>query len=336
MNKSFLVIISLLVLGLGCEKKMQEPTVTRTYPIMGTIAEIKLYGEAKAANLAADQVQDEFLAVQAACNIFDQNSEISRLNKSAGETTFKCSPLLWEVLLASKKYYELSDGAFDISAKPLMSLWGFYRKRQKLPSVEEIARAQKHVGLEKVHFDLGNQSIKFLDPELSLDLGGIAKGFAVDRAYQAALDCGIRSGTINLGGNVRCLPEPPPNRDAYIIGVRHPRDKNGLCGTVSINNMAFATSGDYEKYVAIEGKRFTHIMDPKSGHPVSGMLAVTVIAPLGVDTDGLSTSIFIQGESLARKVRAANPRTQILIIRENSGSQTEMIKIGDAWENCWR
>lgn len=337
-----LACLALLALGLvaGCDPRRPHdaaaPTVVRQYPVMGTMAEVKLYGDPAAAARAADAVQAQFLAVEQACNIFAPDSEISLLNAQAGQKPFACSALLWDVLADSRRFHALSEGAFDITARPLMDLWGFYRQRQQLPDDTEIAAARRHVGLAKVVFDDAARSVRFLDPDVRLDLGGIAKGYAVDRAVAAALAQGITAGTINLGGNVACLPEPPPGRDAYRIGVRHPRHPGELCGVVAIpGGFAMATSGDYEKSVEIAGRRFTHIMDPATGRPVPDMLAVTVITPRAVDSDGLSTAIFIRGESLARRACTEIPGTRALIIHASpSTTKPEVIRLGPGWEDC--
>jgi thiamine biosynthesis lipoprotein len=312
-----------------------EPSVIRHYPVMGTMAEVKLYGEEAAAARAADAVQAEFLAVEKACSIFDPESEISRLNERAGKAPVACSELLWGVLVSARRFHAFSDGAFDITARPLMDLWGFYRKRQALPDEAEIAAARQRIGLDKVAFDDAARSIRFLAPDVRLDLGGIAKGYAVDRAVAAAVAQGITAGTINLGGNVACLSAPPPGRDTYHVGIRHPRHRDTLCGRVAISGgLAMATSGDYERSVEIEGRRFAHIMDPATGRPVADMLGVTVITPLAVDSDGLSTAIFIRGEALARRACTEIPGTRVLIIRSVPGGDPEILRLGPGWEEC--
>jgi len=334
--------LAILVPGLagGCgprpSREASAPAVERQYPVMGTMAEVKLYGEAAAAARAADAVQAEFLAVETDCSIFNPESEISRLNARAGAEPFACSPLLWEVLAEARRFHALSDGAFDITARPLMDLWGFYRQRQELPDDAEVAAARRHVGLGKVAFDDAARTVRFLDPDVRLDLGGIAKGYAVDRAVAAALAAGVTAGTINLGGNVATLPKPPPGRDAYRIGVRHPRRPGELCGIVALpGGFAMATSGDYEKYVEIAGRRFTHIMDPATGRPVADMLAVTVITPRAVDSDGLTTAIFIRGEPLARRACADIPGTRALLIHApHNATEPEILRLGPGWEDC--
>jgi thiamine biosynthesis lipoprotein len=308
---------------------------TRQYPIMGTMAQVTVYGSKELTEKAADAVQDEFIRVENHCNIFNPDSELSRLNKSAFNEPFKCSDLLWDILMESKRFYQISNGAFDISAKPLMKLWGFYRKQKKLPDQSEIDKVLKYTGLDKVKFNEQDHSIKFTIPDLSLDLGGIAKGYAVGLAAKKAKELGISRGLINLGGNMYCFPEPPPGKKAYTIAIRNPLDKSTVCGTVDLKNTSVATSGNYERYVIIDGQRYTHIMNVKTGKPVKNMLSATVITPLATDSDALSTSIFINGEAFARKICAKFPATSVLIIRhpENQPDKTEVIKIGSIWKN---
>jgi thiamine biosynthesis lipoprotein len=308
-------------------------TVERTLPVMGTISQYKLYGDKKTVEKASDKVRDVFFEVQNTCNIFDQNSELSQLNRTAAEKPFKCSLLLWEILMQSKRAYELSDGAFDITARPLMQLWGFYRKRgDALPSPEEIAATMKTVGMDKVVFDQQAKTVKFKVTGVSFDLGGIAKGFAVDRAADAVKELGIKQGIINLAGNIYCFPEPLPSRLNYKIGIKDPFNKEAICGHVNLLNESIATSGNYERYVTIKGKRYTHIMDIRTGKPVSHMLSVTIITPSATDADFLSTSVFINGPEFAEKIIKKIPQTEILIIRESESDKPEIIQFGNKWK----
>ncbi len=316
------------------ESKTEAKKATRNYPIMGTMASVTLYGPYELTEKAADTVYDVFKEVETTCNIFNPQSELARLNKEAFEHPFKCSPLLWDALQGGRKAWKMSNGAFDITARPLMVLWGFYRKQKKLPSAEEINKALSVVGLDKVEFNDKNRTVKFKVKGMSFDLGGIAKGFAVDRAVNAVKKLGVKRGIINLAGNMYCFPEPPPGRDFYLIGIRNPVCKAEECGIIEIKDISIATSGNYERYVVIDGKRYTHIMNVKTGQPVTGMLSVSVVTPLAETADALSTSIFINGEEFARKICSELPRTSALIIRESNqpGKKFDIIKIGEIWE----
>jgi len=316
------------------ENGMRMTSVERVYPVMGTMATVKIYGPDEITDKAADKVQDVFQDVQDVCNIFDPKSEVARLNATAADKPFRCTQMLWDLLQISRKAYEISDHSFDITVKPLMDVWGFYRSREMMPSEQEIKNAMKLVGLNKVIFNDKAHTVSFPVKGMAFDLGGIAKGFAVDVASDAIKSMGINSGTIDLGGNIYCLPVPPPAKSAYSIAVRNPIKKNEICGAVEVKDQALSTSGNYERYVIIGDKQYTHIIDAKKGIPVADMLAVTVITPKAVDADYLSTSIFINGPEFAEKIRANYPRTSFLVIRRNAeNSSPEVIKIGGIWGN---
>ncbi|QSH41488.1 FAD:protein FMN transferase [Lentisphaerota bacterium ZTH] len=340
------ILFAILVIGLiwsTMTKKTDKQTskqevkfsqTERKYPIMGTFARIMLFGKKQMlVDQAADRVMDIFENIQSTCNIFDPDSELSRLNQTAYDRPFKCSPQLWSFLEVSRKAYQLSDGAFDITARPLMKLWGFYSKRGNLPSAAEIKKAESKIGLDKVIFNDEEKTVKFTVKGMSFDLGGIAKGIAVQAAANAVMKMGVKSGIIDLGGNMFCLPKPPLNRpgsEAYLIGIRNPLHTQQIMGVVEMLDQAVATSGNYERYVTIDGHHYTHIMDPRTGKPVEDMLSVTIVTPNAGDADFLSTAVFIRGEQFARDILKKFKDTGIIIIRrcKQNKKKLELLKLG--------
>ena len=313
------------------EINSNQQKTERNFPVMGTFAQTIIYGEPELTEKASATVREVFTLVEKKCNIFDPKSEIYRLNKTAYKKAFKCSPLLWNMFNSSRRAYDLSGGAFDVSARPLMQLWGFYRKRgDTLPTVEEVKKAQSIIGLDKVIFDNKNHTVKFTVPGMSIDFGGIAKGVAVQIAVQKIKAMGIKHGVIDLGGNMYCLGRPPAPKEFYIIGIRDPLAKNKICAKLSLRNQAVATSGSYERYVTIKGRHYTHIMNPKTGKPVEDMLSVSILTSNAGDADFLSTAIFIRGVDFAKLICKANPDTGVFIVRRNpkDKSKTETVKIG--------
>jgi len=292
------------------------PSQTIDFPVMGTVGSVTVYGrDGKVLEKALDEAQKTIREVETRCNIFKPDSELSRLNAAAFREEVACSPLLWEVLCEAERFYKLSDGAFDVTVKPLMSLWGFHRKRSTLPSDREITETMKKVGFDKVRLNPEKHSVRFLSDGVGIDLGGIAKGFALDKAVDTLRKNGIENAVINLGGNIRCLTaHDKPDR---IIGVRDPIHTDQVIARVHLRNNCIATSGDYERYVVIDGKHYTHIIHPHTGHPVSDMLSVTILTPRGVDSDALSTATFILGESFAEKICRDFPDTGVLMVRRN-------------------
>ncbi len=328
-----LLIILALITIISCNKRSTGTKAVRRYSVMGgIILEIKLYGEPDQLKAVFDIIYKKVSEVDKICNLYSPTSELSQLNNTAYAKPFVCSELLWDVLMESKKYYELSEGAFDISATPLMKLWGFYRKRKTLPSEKELNEAQKLVGLHKVIFDSEAKSVKFTLPGMRLDLGGIAKGYAVNLAAKFAKKENVKIGIINLGGNAYCFPEPFPEKKTYTIAVRDPLGENSICGVVELLDQSVATSGDYERYVVINGRHYAHIMNPETGDPVENMLSVTVITPSATVSDALSTIVFIKGAKFAEKYNKRHAETSFLIIKRNSKGIPEGIQIGDVWK----
>lgn len=305
--------------------------MSRSVPAMGTILEIKLYGEKASLPGAADAAAGEIRRIEKVFSIFG-DGEAVWINDSASKAPVKCSTEMWSIIMECRKYHQVSGGAFDITIRPMMQLWGFYMKREQMPSDGEIKEALARTGFEKLRLDEKEKTIFFTVDGMSLDFGGIVKGYAVDRAVAKIMEKGVMSGFVNLGGNIRTLPEPPPGKESYKIGVRHPTRSSDICGFAEIaDGKALATSGNYERYVVLENKHITHIINPDGGRPVENMLSVTVIAPDAMVADALSTSVFIGGCGLAAKIHSGNPQIEFLVIRRGAGGRERVEKFGDSW-----
>jgi thiamine biosynthesis lipoprotein ApbE len=265
--------------------------------IMGTYVEVTIYGEDATTNEKA--LEAAFKAIEAvdkSMSDYKSDSEVSEINRAAEKNPVKVSDPLIEVLEASKKYYKWSRGAFDITVAPLMVSWGFkkhVKEVKTLPTQEEISKLLNLIGSDKVTLSEGNL-VKLEEPGMAIDLGAIAKGYAVDKAVEALKAFNVVSALVNAGGDLFAF-NSPPERPFWDIGLQNPKDKQSLLGTLKIKDMAVATSGNYEKYFMFEEKRYTHIMDPRTGYPVSGMASTTVIAKSAMEADALSTSVFVLG-----------------------------------------
>ena len=334
---------SILVLALGIgvavrhgpgrdPSELAPDPYERQFAVLDTYASLKFWAPTGKAEAAADAVAAELLAFHELINIFDETSELSRLNLSAAAEAFVCSPALWRALTAARRAYEDSGGAFDVSVGPLMKLWGFHRRRNTLPSDAEVASCLASVGLDKADFDDEAKTVRFTAPGMSLDLGGIAKGYALDLVSETVRTQGVRRGLIDLGGNIRCLDEPPPGRTAYSIGVRHPFANDELLGTIDVLDCSIATSGNYEQFVELEGKKVSHIVDPRTGRPVANVASVTVVTPAGVDSDVFSTAIFVGGDAVAETLCATRQRTGVLRVELDETGKSVIHKSGWVWE----
>ncbi len=328
MKKAVCLIFISMVL-MSCKRSAESPYVMQKL-LLGTSVAVKFYAPEAQASKAANEIFDFLQQLHDTVNVFDKESEISRLNRSAGIKPFKCSDLLWDILQAGRRGYEISEGCFDISTGPLMRLWGFHRKRSQWPSELEIAKVKALVGLDKVKFNDAEKSVAFSVEGMYLDFGGIAKGFALDRCRQIAEDNGIVCGVIDLGGNVYCFSTPPEEREFYNVGIRKPRN-GGFSDVLKIKNRFVATSGDYERFTFIDGKRVTHIVDPRTGLPIENRGSVSVVTAGGVESDIFSTAIFVGGEVMAKKLVGKNPELQYMIIDFQENGKFKYSVFGDVW-----
>lgn len=300
--------------------RSQEEYHTVSFPAMGTVASVSLYTDREGFFRAVESVKAEFRRVTEIADLHSADSELSQLNRDAAKAPFVCSPELWAILRESRRAYKLSEGAFDISVKPLMTLWGFYRKRSQAPDAAEIAAVKALTGLEKVVFDDRNRSVRFSRPGMALDLGGIAKGFAIEKAAAAVVSSGITRGVLDLGGNLRLLPDLPPGKEAYRIGIRRPSRKNGGVMPEILRlrgDLAVSSSGDYERYVKLGGKYYGHIIDPATGIPAPRNYAVTAVCANATVSDWFSTAVFLRGEKMAEKLKKIFPEADFIIIKKD-------------------
>ncbi|MEK6728175.1 MAG: FAD:protein FMN transferase [Candidatus Omnitrophota bacterium] len=260
---------------------------------------------------AAQIVFNEIKRIDNLLSKYKPDSEISQLN-SLGK--LRVSDDTMYVLGKAKEFYLASDGEFDITVGPLLDLWGFSEHKYYLPTAEEIKNAKSRVGFNKIILNEGDNMIEFSIPGMKVDLGGIAKGFAVDCAVKKLKEAGIKSCLINAGGQIHCLGDKFGK--AWQIAIRNPRTE-GLFETLQLKDKAVSTSGDYQQFFIKNKKRYSHILSPKTGGPVNnGIASVTVVASDGLTADALSTTIFAIGikrwEALSKKY----PDVRVKIIED--------------------
>ena len=291
-------LAAILILSAACAPR---ETYTKETFVMGTKAWVTIAGMSdRDAERAAQAAFREMYRIESVMSTWRPSSEISRLNAGANGTPFAASSELYSLIDSSFFYSRATSGAFDVTVRPLVRLWGFQGGTAKLPSDGEIARAMSLVGFEKVALDPSRSTIT-LPPGIEIDLAGIAKGYAVDRCVAALAGLGVRNALVNIGGNIYAMGAPTGEK-GWRIGVRDPKGGLETVGTLFLRDEAVATSGNYENFAEIEGRRYGHIIDPRTGRPVSRVLSVTVVAPTGLASDALSTGLFVLGPDHARAV----------------------------------
>ena len=270
--------------------------------VMGTFARVVAVAkDASTGDKCVEAALAEIRKVDDLMSDYQEDSEISRINKEAAQKAVPVSESTFEILQKSVAFSQLTDGAFDITVGPLVDVFHKTQEERVAPTQEQIEQARAKVGFEKLILDRENRTVRFEVDGMRLDLGAIAKGYGVDKAVEAARRCGAIGVMVDIGGDVRCFGEPPEGRDVWRIGLQDPNSAvegmsgGGLVLTLNVTNAAVATSGDYQQFVLIEGKRYSHIMNRKTGMSVEGLSSVTIIADNATDADALATSVSVMG-----------------------------------------
>ena len=305
-RRVLLPLISLVFFAFlsGCFK---EVYFTRRGFAMGTFIEVTCLSES-----GAKIVFDEFKRLEGIFSNFSDTSEVSRLNKTgrlyAGT---ELRALIKESIQVSRE----SNGAFDITCAPLVDIWKKAIKNKSLPDKREIKKALSLVGYKKIHLDESAGLVSFRQKNMEIDLGAIAKGFAIDSAIERLKASGINSALVNAGGEIYCLGTR--SGKLWKVAIQDPRKCRDNIATLLLSNKAISTSGDYQQFFEIKAKRYSHIIDPHTGYPVDkGIIQVTVVADDATTADFLSTAVFVLGEKqgleLAKKFKA----TTVRIVRQ--------------------
>ncbi len=314
-------ILSLALSGAVLDPPAQgvaEPKLTRfefTQPHMGTQFRIVLFAPDEAtATKAATAAFQRIAQLDDIMSDYKETSELMRLCDQAGGPPVKVSPDLWLVLSEAQKLAMRTDGAFDVTVGPASRLWRRSRRLRQLPEPERLARAMELVGYQKVRLDEKNRTAQLDKKGMVLDLGGIAKGYAADEAQKVLKQHGIKSALVAAGGDV-AVSAPPPGAEGWKVGVA-PLDSPDKPPTrfLMLRDAAVSTSGDAEQYVEINGVRYAHILDPKTGLGLTGRNSVTVVARNGITSDSLATAVCVLGPERGMKVVEETEGTAALIL----------------------
>lgn len=290
---SVLMLCSLLFLITGCGP---SKTVTRTDFALDTVVTITVYNEDDESVL--EEPFNLIRRLNEKLDAFSESSEVSAINQKAGIEGVKVSEDTFKLIKQGLIYGEKTDGKFDITIGPLVDLWNIKEPEKGIvPNKESIETARAKVDYRKVLLNDTEQTIFLKEPGMKINLGAIAKGYIGDRVKTQMEEAGIEHAVINLGGNV-VLIGGKDKRTAFNVGVENPENTSGdPIGMLTISDKSIVTSGDYQRYfVGENGKRYHHIIDPKTGYPAeSGLHQVTIVTDSSTDADALSTSLFLMG-----------------------------------------
>lgn len=309
--------------------------VYQTRYLMGTLATLYAWGDDE--ELTSDAINRAFEAMEKVDRLmsnYKPDSELSQINRGAGVQPVDVSPETMTVIKAAIGYSQLSDGAFDVTIAPLVKSWGFFTKQGRVPSEEEIQSKRALIDYRQIQIDEKEGRIFLRQPLMEIDLGGIAKGYGVDKAIEALKNAGITTAMVNLSGNIYVLGNPP-DQSKWEIGVQEPKAKNKIIGVLSLKDKAISTSGNYENYFVIDGKRYGHLIHPQTGYPVDNqLLGITIVTDGAMAADALSTAVFILGEEKGKVLIKKLAGVEAVIISETDGEQQE-IWISDGLKAAW-
>jgi len=287
-----------------------------TYPgrTMGTYVHVTLVtaDSAASAPLAAHTLA-VFRRVDSLMSNWTTTSEVARLNREAGAGPVTVHPEVAKVLAYALELYPQTDKTFDITVEPLVRAWGFLGGRPHVPSDSEVAAAFRRVGASQVKFDPVTRSLRFENAGVRIDLGGIAKGWAVDAAAETLRVHGVQDALVDLTGNMFAMGHPA-SATGWRIGVRDPRDRVPYFARLTLSGEGISTSGKYEQFVTSEGHIYGHIMDPRTGRPAEGLISVTLVSKSAFTCDAWDTPLFVLGAARARELAIAHPEFAAILV----------------------
>lgn len=286
---------------------------------MGSTYSVVVYGGDEARLRAA--VEDASLEARRLDQLLSNYipaSEWSQVNREASSKPVRISTELFQLLAACVAYSRESDGAFDITVGPLMRVWGFYKGSGHLPHRAEVRGAMAQVGYQNIVLDAKNSTVRFAKEGVEIDPGGIGKGYAVDKMVEVLRQDGITSALVSASGSSIYGIGAPPNEAGWKIKIRDPKDASKSVAEVVLHDNSLSTSGNYEKFFFAEGKLYSHIMDPRTGYPSEGMLAVSVVSPRTIDSEAWCKPYYIRGRAWAGQHK--KPEFKVFLCEDKMGS----------------
>ena len=291
-------------------------------PHMGTQCRIVLYTvDEQSASSAARAAFSRIARLDAILSDYREDSELMQICGKSGCDPVVAGQELFTVLDRAQQLSRSTDGAFDVTVDPVVRLWRQARRQHRLPEASRLAEARSLVGYRNLVLDQDHRTVRLLRRGMRLDLGGIAKGYAADEAMSELKKCGVTSALVAMGGDI-VVSAPPPDQEGWIIGVAAPGGvQPSLIESLVLHDAAVSTSGDSEQFVEIDGTRFSHIVDPRTGMAVVGRSNVTVTARQGIASDSLATAVSVLGPDAGLRLIESIPDAAALIVQATQQGQ---------------
>jgi thiamine biosynthesis lipoprotein len=312
LKAKFLAFLSLFVLAIG--STAAQGTYKRTLKLMGSRFDITVVADNKAkGDTYLDLAVEEISRIEQLISSWDPKSQTSAINKNAGIAPVRVDQELFDLIKRAKGISRLTDGAFDISYASMDKIWKFDGSMKVMPSEEQIQNSVIKVGYQNVLLNDEDVTVFLKLEGMKIGFGAIGKGYAADKAKELLQEKGVTAGIINASGDMNTWGKQI-NGEEWKVAITNPLDKNKTFAILPISNGAVVTSGNYEKFVNFNGKRYSHIIDPRNGYPSTGIISVTVFAPKAELADALATSVFVMGKEVGLNRINQLPKIECIII----------------------
>jgi len=296
----------------SCGSGPSDELYRSTRFLMGTLVEVTVSGPKDRAKADSEAIFNEMKRVEDLAS-FHKPSALAKVNASSGGPPVKTDPELLKLIREALNIARETGGAYDPTVGAVTRLWNFSGGEPRLPSQVEIDQALAKVGWERVKIDESAGTVELPAAGMALDLGGIAKGYSLDRAREVIKSLDIKAALVNAGGDIVAVGEKAPGKP-WRVGVQDPRNPTGMIAVANLKDKVIVTSGDYERCFVQNGKRYHHILDPKSGYPATGMQSVTIVGNSGVECEPRGTSAFVLGAEKGLKYVGSIPGLEALLI----------------------
>jgi len=328
LNKLLLRITILLVFIIQNLKGQQ--IFTKNIMLMGSDFEITIVDndQANAENMINIAIE-EISRIEKLISSWDKNSQTSLINLNAGVKPVKIDLELFELISRSIKVSNISQGAFDISYASMDKVWYFDRKMTEFPSIEKIKKSVSKIGYKNIVLNKEDTTVFLKLKGMKIGFGAIGKGYAADRAKEILIKNNVKSGIINASGDLTAWGLKPSGKD-WMVAIVNPINKDKVFSWLTIKNKSIVTSGNYEKFINLDGKKYSHIIDPRTGYPTEGILSVTIITDKAELADALATSVFVLGVDIGlNMINQLNGVDCIIIDDNNKIIKSRNIEIND-------
>lgn len=278
--------------------KQDYVTVKKTLKLMGTRFEITVVAlNEEIGYINIDEAVSEIERIEKIISSWDKDSETSMINKNAGIKPVKVSKELFDLIERSIKISEITDGAFDITYASMDEIWKFDGTMDKVPTEEEIKKSVSKVGYQKIQLDKQEQTVFLSEKGMCIGFGAIGKGYAADKAKELLVSKDVRGGIINASGDLTTWGTKVTG-EKWLVGIANPLSKDKVFSWLPVIESSVATSGNYEKYIVLDGEKYSHIIDPRTGYPTKGINSVSIFAKQAELCDALATAVFIMGRDV--------------------------------------